>query len=311
MNGKFTYQFKVSIMKYFIPTLLIALVFNSCVKKQSKEKSTDPQHSADIYLGQKPPGLTPIPFAPGLVSTDLYEANSAFTPDMKAFYFIRRGEEHKTSAFYEYKYNEINGMWEKSEVASPWIGRPVISPDGETMHLGDRYLKRTESGWSELQNLEPPTVSNDSMYIMRLSSSANGTYYFDTYMESDSTFPIRYSRLIDGKHEEPIALPKAINTGAFISHPFIAPDESYLLFDAKREDGFGDSDIYISFKQKDGTWGDPVNLGDKINTKAWEASASITPDGKYLFFTRNVGSDDFENVDVFWVDAQFINELKP
>lgn len=297
--------------KTFI-TLLIAgiLSLQSCDAKKQKTKDNNIPTIKNPYLGQKPPGLKPIPFAPGLVSTDLYEVNSAFTPDMKAFYFIRRGEEHTKSAFYEYKYNETNGKWEKSEIASPWIGRPVISPDGKTMHLGDRYLEKTESGWSELQKLKPPTVSNDSMYIMRLSSSSNGTYYFDTYKENDSTFPIRYSRLINGKYEEPKALPKAINTGTFLSHPFIAPDESYLLFDAKRDDGFGESDIYISFKHKDGTWGNAINLGDKINTNAWEASASITPDGKYLFFSRNVGSEDFENVDIFWVDAKIIFALK-
>ncbi len=286
------------------------LALNACNHKEQKSKVNKEASFEGIYLGQKPPGLTPIPFAPGLVSTEIYEYDGAFSKDMRAFYFIRRGEENKTSAFYEYKYNDTNGEWEKSEIASPWIGRPVISPDGETMHLGDNYLKRTESGWSELKKLEPPTVSNDSMYIMRLSSSENGTYYFDTYKENDSTFPIRYSRLINGKHEEPIALPKAINTGAFLSHPFIAPDESYLLFDAEREEGYGDSDIYISFKQKDGSWGNAINLGDKINTNAWEASASITPDGKYLFFSRNVGSDDFENVDIFWVDAKVIFSLE-
>ena len=181
------------IIKFSVFLLIIFLSSSKTENSNTKEKGS--LTIENPYLGQKPPGLTPIPFAPGLVSTDLIEVNSAFTPDMKAFYFIRRGEKNKKSAFYEYKYNEINGMWEKSEVASPWIGRPVIAPDGETMHLGDRYLKRTESGWSELQNLEPPTVSNDSMYIMRLSSSANGTYYFDTYKENDSTFPIRYSRL--------------------------------------------------------------------------------------------------------------------
>jgi len=263
------------------------------------------------YLGQKPPGLTPIPFAPGLVSTEIYEYDGAFSSDMKSFYFIRRGEENIKSTFYEYKYNDTTEVWGKSVLASPWIGRPVISPDGQTMHLGTNYLKRTETGWSTLQKLEPPIVSNDSMYIMRLSESANGTYFFDTYKETDLTFPIRYSRLINGKHEKPKALPKAINTGTYLSHPFIAPDESYLLFDAEREDGFGDSDIYISFKQKDGSWGNAINLGDKINTPAWEASASITPDGKYLFFSRNVGSNDFENVDIFWVDAKIIFDLKP
>ncbi|KOY53143.1 PD40 domain-containing protein [Polaribacter dokdonensis] len=293
-----------------LSVLLIVIVLSACKNNNSKAKENDSSILETPYLGQKPPGLTPIPFAPGLVSTGLYEVNSAFTPDMKAFYFIRRGEEYKKSAFYEYKYNEINGEWEKSEIASPWIGRPVIAPNGQTMHLGDSYLKRTEAGWSELQKLAAPIVSNDSMYIMRLSSSANGTYYFDTYKENDPAFPIRYSRLIDGKHEEAIALPKAINTGTFLSHPFIAPDESYLLFDAKREDGFGDSDIYISFKQNDGTWGNAINLGDKINTNAWEASASITPNGKYLFFSRNVGSDKYENVDIFWVDAKIVYDLK-
>ena len=295
---------------YSILILAGVLSLQACNSKK-QTKGNDVPTIENPYLGQKPPEMTPIPFAPGLVSTEIYEYDGAFTPDMKAFYFIRRGEENKKSAFYEYKYNDTNGIWEKSEVASPWIGRPVISPDGETMHLGDRYLSRTESGWSELQNLEPPTVSNDSMYIMRLSASANGTYYFDTYKENDPAFPIRYSRLINGKHEEPKALPKAINTGTFLSHPFIAPDESYLLFDAEREDGFGESDIHISFKQKDGTWGNGINLGDKINTNAWEASASITPDGKYLFFSRNVGSEDYENVDIFWVDAQFMENLRP
>ena len=293
-------------MKTTLLTLTLTLTITAC-NNNTKNTTT----IAQPYLGQQPPGLTPIPFAPGLVSTDIYEYDGAFSKDMKEFYFIRRGEEHKKSAFYQYKYNASNQKWEKSEIASPWIGRPVISPDGKTMHLGDQYLKRTESGWSELQKLEPPTVSNDSMFIMRLSSSTNGTYYFDTYKANDATFPIRYSRLINGKHEEPKALPKAINTGSFLSHPFIAPDESYLLFDAKREEGNGSSDIYISFKQPDGTWGNAINLGDKINTKAWEASASVTPDGKYLFFSRNMGSDNYENVDIFWVDAQVIEELRP
>ena len=157
-------------------------------------------------------------------------------------------------------------MGKKQKVASPWIGRPVIAPDGETMPFkGDRYTKKERNlDGPNYQNLEPPTVSNDLyVYYASFHPSANGTYYFDTYKENDSTFPIRYSRLIDGKHEAPIALPKAINTGTFLSHPFIAPDESYLLFDAEREDGFGESDIYIFHSvlilQKDGTWGNGIN----------------------------------------------------
>lgn len=300
-------------MKKTYLVILVAGIFSlqSCDSKKEQNKGNNIPTIKNPYLGQKPPDLTPIPFAPGLISTEIYEYDGAFASDMKAFYFIRRGEENIKSTFYEYKYDDATGDWKKSVLASPWIGRPVISPDGNTMHLGTRYLKRTDSGWSKRQNLDFPFVSNDSMFIMRLSSAANKTYYFDTYKKGDLSFPIRYSRLINGKYEKPKALPKAINTGTFLSHPFIAPDESYLLWDAKKENGYGDSDIYISFKQKDGTWGNGINLGDKINTDAWEASASITPDGKYLFFSRNVGSDKYENVDIFWVDAKIIDKLRP
>ena len=51
-------------------------------------------------------------------------------------------------------------------------------------------------------------------------------------------------------------------------------------------------------------------MGDTINTDAWEAAGSVTPDGKYLFFNRNMGSDQYENVDILWVDAQIIETLR-
>ena len=117
--------------------LIVLFSLHACSTKKQEIKDSDTPTIDYPYLGQKPPGMEPIPFAPGLVSTEIYEYDAAFTPDMKAFYFIRRGEKDKKSAFYEYKYNETTKTWEKSEVASPWIGRPVISPDGKTMHLGD------------------------------------------------------------------------------------------------------------------------------------------------------------------------------
>ena len=83
------------------------------------------------------------------------------------------------------------------------------------------------------------------------------------------------------------------------------------MWDSEREGGFGKADSYISFRQQDGSWGAAINLGNKINTDAWDAGASVTPDGKYLFFNRNMGSDNYENVDIFWVDAQIIETLRP
>jgi len=68
--------------------------------------------------------------------------------------------------------------------------------------------------------------------------------------------------------------------------------------------------LYISYRKSDGSWGDAINLGEKINTDAWEAAANVTSDGKYMFFNRNMGSGDYENVDIFWVSASFIDELR-
>lgn len=255
------------------------------------------------YLGQKPPGLIPEAFAPGIVTTEHYEFSGVFTPDMKEFYLIRNGGKYEKPTFIVFQ-NKDN-RWHES-VISPWVGQPFISPDGKTMHLGKRYMERTEAGWSEIKSLDSPFKE---MPIMRLAASSKGTYFFDEF-KSDLTGSIRYSRLVDGKHEEPKLLSKKINSGKSF-HPFIAPDESYIIFDGKREGGYGDSDIYISFIEKDGSWGEAINLGDKINTEAWEAAASVTPDGKYLFFNRNMSADNYENVDIFWVDAQFIETLRP
>jgi len=288
---------------YFILILLFALFLNAC--NAIKQYSKDPNSTTieNPYLGQKPPGLTPESFALGMVTTKGWEFGGVFTPDMKEFYFIREVGENEKQEFVVYQYN--NDEWQES-IISRRVGQPFISPDGKTMHLGRRYKDRTEVGWSELKSLGSPF---DSLPIMRLTASAKGTYFFDEF-KRDFTGDIRYSRLVDGKHEEPKLLNKNINSGKSF-HPFIAPDESYLLFDGKREGGYGNSDIYISFKQQDGSWGDAINLGDKINTEAWEAAASVTPDGKYLFFNRNIGSDKYENVDIYWVDAQIIENLRP
>ena len=99
-----------------------------------------------------------------------------------------------------------------------------------------------------------------------------------------------------------------VNTGKLTAHPFIAPDESYLIWDAEKEGGYGESDLYISYRKKDGSWGAAVNLGSEINSEFDDAFGSVTPDGKYLFFYRGVSPG---NLDIYWVDAQFIDKLRP
>ncbi|GHF11610.1 hypothetical protein GCM10017044_01760 [Kordiimonas sediminis] len=290
-------------MRYF--TVLAAAFLAAASGGNVSQADGSESKVAGPYLGQQPPGLIPEVFAPGLVSTNGWEYGGTFSPDMQEFYFLAQNEKYSDSSFILFK--REGETWQETRISAR-KGQPFIAPDGKTLHLGRRYMERTDAGWSDVKQLDAPF---SDILIMRMTASANGTYYFDTYDKDNESAPIRYSRVIDGKYETPKPLSAEINTGTYLSHPFIAPDESYILWDAKRDDGQGNSDIYVSFRKQNGAWGKAINLGDAINTDAWEASASVTPDGKYLFFSRNVGSDSYENVDIFWVDAQVLYDLRP
>ena len=114
-------------------------------------------------------------------------------------------------------------------------------------------------------------------------------------MNADEIGTIRYSRLVDGEHEEPIAFGKEINTGKWTGHPFIAPDESYIIWDSERAGGYGASDLYISFRQEDGSWGSAINMGADINTEYEDAYGSVTADGNYFFYhTVHLSTESFQ-----------------
>lgn len=260
------------------------------------------------YLGQNPPGLSPEPFAPGIVSTEEYfEDYGVFTPDMKEFYFRRYGGKYEKRTLFVIRYD--NQTWGKETVVPIGRGPSFFSEDGNIMYSGNKYLERTNAGWSERKSLGAPF---EDLRIMGISASSKGTYFFD---ELDTIGAISYSRLVNGKYEKPQKLGKEINTGTWIAHPFIAPDESYLMWDAQREGGYGENDLYISFRQKDGSWGAAINMGERINTAFQESSARVTPDGKYFFFwrgnekAREDGSTYWVG-SIHWVDAQVIKNLK-
>lgn len=284
--------------------LLTSLFSVGCNTKQTKKsvasKSDTAPTNTEMYLGQKPPGIIPELLAPDLIKNEFREAEAAFSPDGKAFYFRRRGGKYEKNTLFVIK--KINHQWVETEVP-PYAGEPFVSLDGKTLYLGRKYRELTSSGWGEVKNTL--ALFNDKDYgIMRITVATNGTYVFDDYKSDDV---IRISTIKNGIREAPQELGKQINKGKWTAHPFIAPDASYLIWDSEREDGYGDNDLYISFKQEDGSWGNAINLGKEINTEFAEAYGSITADGKYFLFHRSYGDD---TGDIFWVDAKVIMNLK-
>jgi hypothetical protein len=244
------------------------------------------------YMGQKPPGMMAEPFSPGIISKASWEVEGVFAPGMKEFYFTTNRERPTVIGF-----RQENNVWKKY-IEFTRDGEVVLSPDGKRMHMAEGYKDRMGDGWSERKSLGP-MFEREDWGIMRLSASAKSTYVFDDYKSNDV---IRISTLKGGKRQAPTQMGPMVNTGKWTAHPFIAPDESY------REGGYGGSDLYISFRQKDGSWGPAINMGDKVNSDKWDAYASVTPDGKYILFNRGIDDD---NVDIYWVDAKIIENLRP
>ena len=273
------------------------------------------------YLGQEPPGQVPVVFAPGIVSTtELYEYGSVFSPDGKEFFYavtINSKPQIRCIKF------EKNG-WSKPMTI---IGSdkfeyndPFLSPDGNRLYFisdqpapgrGEKknfdiwYLERKGNSWSKAPiNAGPGINSAQNEYF--ISFTNEGTMYFSSNAETspanERNYNVRFSRSLKGRFQPSQKLGNAVNTGHYEADVFVSPDERYLIFCAERPDGYGQGDLYISFKSPTGDWEKAKNLGDAINTPSYEFCPFVSGNGKYLFFSRDG--------DIHWVKATFLDTLK-
>lgn len=277
--------------------ITIALLTSLSSMASAETKLTGP------YLGQKAPGLTAEVFAPNIISTKGWEYGVVFAPNMKEMYMVREvnADTKPEQQFVVYEKDGENWI---DRVISKRVGTPTLSPNNKIMFFGRGYKERTQDGWSEMKRLGPDF---EPYRIMRVTSSLNGTIAFDEAGNNGNGI-LRYSTMEHGKLSTPKPFPKEINTGTWNAHPFIAPDESYIIWDGQRGKDTRNSDLFISFKELDGSWGEAIKFGDNVNTPENEFAAQLSPDGKYLFFNRN---GDDRNVDTYWVDAKVIEDLKP
>jgi Tol biopolymer transport system component len=152
-------------------------------------------------------------------------------------------------------------------------------------------MDKTNTGWSEPRNLGAPMNSPGNEWFP--TATNDGTLYFGSDREGGKgRTDIYRCRLIDGKYSAAENLGENINSPFGEFEPYIAPDESYLIFAAAgRQDGKGQFDLYLS-QRREGVWTKAVNLGDKINTAATEFAPKVSPDGKTFFFPSTRGFAD-------------------
>lgn len=277
---------------------------------QNKEESL-------LYLKQKPPGLQPEIFAPNIISKPSeYEFGSVFSKDGKEFFF---GVDINGKS--EIRYTRLEkGSWTTPEtiISDSKFGfnDPFLSPDEYRLYyISDKALKEKGNGkdydiwysekrpygWSKPKNAGSAINSDANEYYISFTDS--GTMYFSSNHNSENdNFDIYASKKINGEFQEPKKLSDAVNTKSYEADVFVAPDESYIIFCATRKEGLGRGDLYISFKNEDGSWATSKNMGASINTKGHELCPFVTKDGKYFFYTSNQ--------DIYWVDASIINQYR-
>lgn len=285
--------------------VIFLLSLNACTSEKSEIKKTDSSTAENLYFGYKPPGLIPEIFVPKKSSSKDWELGNKDSLDMKEFYFTYTGNNPFEPAVIVYRQEESYYSVNKYS----FNHNPS---DSTILYSRWNYIERTDSGWSKIKSLGA-MFDREDWGIMVMSVSSKGTIVFDDYKSNDV---IRISKIKDGKREEPKLLGTEINSGKWTAHPYIAPDESFLIWGSEREEGYGMSDNYISFRQEDGTWGSAINMGDRINSELVENGARLTLDGKYLLFGRSEekqgedGNTYWETKD-YWVDAKIIEQLKP
>lgn len=263
-------------------------------------------------------------FEPGLISIpDVWDEYLSFSPDGTLIAFNRRGSGVSHRNYRIYLSEKINGQWTTPRQASFSTSvfhdrAPSFSPDGNRMYFGSNrpvekgsttptrrldlwYSERTNDGsWSE------PVWMGETV------NDPNETEGHPTLTKAGNLYFVRFgSRETDIYFSEkgtktPLMLGAAINNEGPDSHPYIDPEEKFLIYTPTgRKDGYGGGDIYVSFL-RNGEWTVSKNIGPPVNTEWYEYSAKIGPDGNLYFTRAGFGNPAHKSADIYYVPLKDI-----
>lgn len=240
--------------------------------------------------------MQPRVFAPGEISSAAGVDCVTFMPDGKTVFF-RQGPWSDGMIMVSHK---VGGRWSRPAIApfsGEWLDHdPAVAPDGSFIVYasnrpatnGGKALRggqlwrvdREGGGWSDPIRLSDSV--NFGTHVHAPSVAANGDLYFQSRDNPSSQFHLYRSAWRDGKYQKSVRL-DLMPDGMHELDPAIAPDGSFIVFDAGRNDSSEADHLYLAFREHAG-WGTPIDLGDAIDTyQPW--GAHLGPDGTTLYFT--------------------------
>lgn len=177
---------------------------------------------------------------------------------------------------------------------------------GSRVDYDDKYYEDIVSStfrdgeWQECEKLDKPVNSRKHEAIINVSRDGKRLYFYKsvdqgTFYYSDLKSNGTWSSL------KPLRDIAEVNSAAWETTFFgfattVADNELFLISD--RDGGYGGRDIYVSKKEKDGTWGKLENLGPIVNSKYDEDGPYITPDGNTMYFSSS-GHNSMGGFDLF------------
>ena len=194
---------------------------------------------------------------------------------------------------------------------------PSITADGQTMMFtrqsygSSDFLNRSnyqedfyisilsDTGWMTPFNAGEPLNTTQNEGAQTLSS--NGNYMYFTACDRPGglgSCDLYFSANNNGKWSIPYNLGSPVNTASWESTPSISADGNMLFFSSSRAGGAGGKDLWYSIMNEKGTWNEPVNMGNKINTDGDEMSPFIHFDGRSLYFSSN-GRPGMGGLDIY------------
>jgi hypothetical protein len=232
---------------------------------------------------------------PGVISSSVKETSIAITPDRTELYFMRSdfAESNDTilvtrrtaHGWGTPRVAPFSGVWHDSEptltpdgrrlyfVSNRPIhagGKPLTATMGSTTFPGTKlwYVQRTAHGWSTPIHVD--AALNDTHMIYNPSVAANGDIYYSAHRADSGRY---YQIYVARRTAHGYAAPQRVmvgDPGRNHMDPAIDPRQRFIVFAGNEGDAIGSADVYIAFRQPDGSWGTPVHLPADINSRYLE-----------------------------------------
>jgi outer membrane protein OmpA-like peptidoglycan-associated protein len=242
------------------------------VTAEKREKVSSAMKSCDFGIEAM---AHPVPFSPfnlgDSINTPLDEYVNAIASDESRLYFTRK------------------------------LSRNAQTADQSNEFEEDFYFSdKKDSVWRKALNLGPPINTHGNEGALCISPDGNYIFFAacnrpDGYGSCD----LYWSKKLGSHWSIPENMGPVVNSETWDSQPTFSSDGKTLYFASKRAGTRGSSDLWSTQLQTDGSWSEPVNLGDSINTRLEEMAPFIHPDDQTLYFSSR-GHQGMGGLDLFY-----------